>query len=284
MKKVIISILCITYCFTFGTTFSNANTKIIEKYVYAQDWKYNIQWQDDTSNYENDPSTNTSLTELLQTCKNEYISSNIKSQYPYLSWDNFENIKIYESDFKNSEHIAKYLKNTNSIIVNSSMFYNNDYTKKRLCILHELAHCITSSEYSTLSGGFNEPVAELISYSVCESQNINFDFSYKDASMIYIIICNCYGLDKSIHDFYYGTFITNLNSITNNYGNSLASILYFITHTEERKNLEFTYDDLLQMAQDIALHANINTNSSLETCSEFLVITNDYFNNLLSKY
>ena len=93
--------------------------------------------------------------------------------------------------------------------------YLDDNNTKHLCILHELAHCLTSSEASISCGGFNEPVAELITNSICESQNIDFDFSYRDVSMIYMIICNCYGFNESIHDFYYGTFIDNLNSITN---------------------------------------------------------------------
>ena len=102
--------------------------------------------------------------------------------------------------------------------------------------------------------------------------------------MIYMIICNCYGFDESIHDFYYGTFTNNLNSITNNHGEDLASILYFITHSSERKNLQFSYDDLLLMAQDIAIHANINTNTSLKNCYNLLIINNDYFTQLISKY
>ena len=283
MKKLIVTILCITCCITFESTFSNANSKTIEKYIYAQDWNYNIEGQDNAINFENDIYVNTNLNTLLQTCKEEYISSNIKSHYPYLSWDKFEDVKIYESDLENSTNVAIYIKSLNTIIVNKSVFNHSDDNNKHLYILHELAHCITSSEESTLSGGFNEPVSELITYSVCEAQNINFDFSYREASMIYMIICNCYGLDESIHDFYYGTFVNNLNYITDNYGDELASILYFIAHPEERKMLQFSYTDLLIMAQDIAIHANINTNSSLESCSELLVVNNEYFKQLISR-
>ena len=102
--------------------------------------------------------------------------------------------------------------------------------------------------------------------------------------MIYMMICNCYGFDDSIHDFYYGTFIDNLNSITNDYGEDLASILYFMTHSNEKEQLPFSYNDLLLMAQDIAIHANINTNSSLKNCATLLVINNDYFTQLISRY
>ncbi len=284
MKKLIVTILCTTCFITFGATFSNANSKTIEKYIYAQDWSYKIKWQDTTEKLENNYNENSNLAELLQTCKNDYILSNLKSHYPYLSWDKFENVKIYESNLSDSGSIAKYIKNTNTIIVNSSIFHNIDSNSKHLCILHELAHCITSSDTSTCCGGFNEPVAELITYSICESQNINFDFSYRDVSMIYMMICNCYGFDDSIHDFYYGTFIDNLNSITNDYGEDLASILYFMTHSNEKEQLPFSYNDLLLMAQDIAIHANINTNSSLKNCATLLVINNDYFTQLISRY
>lgn len=282
MKKVIVAILCTTFFVTFSSTFANANSKTIEKYIYAQDWTYNIKWQESTEKYESNFYTSTELENMLQTCKNNYILSDIKSHYSYLSWDKFENVKIYETDLGNSEVIAKYLKSSNTIIVNMSIFTSIDYNSKNLCLMHELAHCITSSDESISSGGFNEPIAELITYSVCEAQHIDFDFCYRDASMIYMMICNSYGLDKSIHDFYYGTFITNLNSITDNYGTDLASILYYITHTEEIEKIQFNYNDLLMMAQDIAIHANLNTNSSLEDCTKFLIINTDYFKNLIS--
>ena len=284
MEKLIVTILCATCFITFGATFSNAHSQTIEKYVYAQDWSYKIKWKDTTDNFEVNLNTDESLTNLLQICKNDYIKSDFKSHYPYLSWDKFENIKIYKSNLSDSESVAKYEKSTNTIIVNTSIFNNCDNNTKHLCILHELAHCLTSSEYSISCGGFNEPVAELITNSVCESQNIDFNFSYRDVSMIYMIICNCYGFNESIHDFYYGTFIHNLNSITNNHGEDLASILYFMTHSSERENLQFSYDDLLLMAQDIAIHANINTNTSLKDCYNLLVINNDYFTQLISKY
>ena len=38
------------------------------------------------------------------------------------------------------------------------------------------------------------------------------------------------------------------------------------------------------MAQDIAIHANINTNTSFKDCSDFLILNNDYFKQLISKY
>ena len=283
MKKLIVTILCITCCLTFKTTFSNANSKTIEKYIYAQDWNYNIIWQDYSINFDNNLYTRKSLNTLLQTCKNEYLNSDTKSHYSYLAWDKFENVKIYESDLDDPVNVAMYIKSSNIILVNRSTFSHCDSNSKHLYLLHELAHCITSSNEATSSGGFNEPVAELITLSICKSQNINFNFTYREASMIYMMICNCYGLDNSIHDFYYGTLVSNLNLITDNYGDDLASILYFITHSHERETLQFSYTDLLMMAQDIAIHANINTNSSLNDCKELLVINNDYFNQLISE-
>lgn len=283
MKKLIVTILCITCCITFGATFSNANSKTIEKYIYAQDWNYNIRWQDNAVDFKNDLYTNKNLDELLKICKDEYITSDVCSHYPYLAWNKFENVKIYESNLDNETDVAMYIKRSNIIVINMYVFEHSDTNNKHLYILHELAHCLTSSEESTSSGGFNEPVAELITYSLCNYKGIDFDFSYRDASMIYMMICNCYGLDESIHDFYYGTLITNLNSITNNYGDDLASILYFITHHEERKNLPFSYNDLLRMAEDIAIHANINKHSSLNGCSELLVIDDEYFTQLISR-
>ena len=284
MKKIIVTILCATCFITFGTTFSNANSKTIEKYIYAQDWSYKIKWQDSKEKTENNFNENSNLTELLQNCKNDYILSNLKSHYPYLSWDKFESVKIYESDLADSESVAKYLKSTNTIVVNTPVFYNTDTNSKHLCILHELAHCLTSSEASISCGGFNEPIAEFITLSICELQNIDFDFSYRESTMIYMMICNCYGIDNSIYDFYYGTLIDNLNTITNEHGEDLASILYFMTHSNEREYLQFNYNDLLLMAQDIAIHANINTNSSLKNCTELIVINNDYFTQLISRY
>jgi len=45
-----------------------------------------------------------------------------------------------------------------------------------LYIYHfELAHSLTLSNNSILSGGFNEPVAEFMAYKVCENQNLYFD-------------------------------------------------------------------------------------------------------------
>ena len=41
--------------------------------------------------------------------------------------------------------------------------------------------------------------------------------------------------------------------------------------------------DLVMMAQDIAIHANINKQKSLKNFSEHLIINNDYFSNLISR-
>lgn len=281
MKKLLTLILCITCTLTFFSTFSNANSKTIEKYIYAQDWDYTIKWENTTINFNHEINENKNLTLLLQTCKEDYISSGLKTIYPYLSWENIENIKIYESDFDNSEDIALYLKSQNSIIINKNTFFKSDSSAQHLCILHELAHALTISGESIKSGGFNEPIAEFISYKVCESLNIKFEFSYRDVSMIYMMISNAYGKDEIIHDFYDGTLIENLNLITDNYADELASILYFLAHPSERKNLPFSYTDLIMMAQDIAIHANINSNKPIESYSELLLVNNDYFSELI---
>jgi len=64
---------------------------------------------------------------LYLICKSDYILANLKSTYPYLAWDNFENVQIYESELENSEDIAMYLKSKNIIIVNKPVFTKNDY-------------------------------------------------------------------------------------------------------------------------------------------------------------
>ncbi len=283
MKKIFILILAISCTLTFFSTFSNASSKTIEKYVYAQDWNYNIKWQDTPAKFENDIYTNTNLDKLLKTCKSDYILANLKSTYPYLAWDNFENVQIYESELENSEDIAMYLKSKNIIIVNKPVFTKNDYIAQYNCILHELTHSLTLSNNSILSGGFNEPVAEFMAYKVCENQNLYFDFSYKDVSKLYMLISNAYGDDKLIYDFYNGLLIENLNQITDNNANQLASILYFLEHPTKRQELPFSYDYLIMMAQDIAIHANINKQKSLKNFSEHLIINNDYFSNLISR-
>ena len=58
----------------------------------------------------------------------------------------------------------------------------------------------------------------------------------------------------------------------------------FIITLDDDKVKSFSYNDLLLMAQDIAIHANINTNSSLKNCATLLVINNDYFTQLISRY
>ena len=176
-----------------------------------------------------------------------------------------------------------YLKSKNIIIVNKPVFTKNDYIAQYNCILHELAHSLTLSDNSILSGGFNEPVAEFMAYKVCENQNLYFDFSYKDVSKLYMLISNAYGDDKLIYDFYNGLLIENLNQITDNNANQLASILYFLEHPTKRQELPFSYDYLIMMAQDIAIHANINKQKSLKNFSEHLIINNDYFSNLISR-
>ncbi len=283
MKKIFILILAISCTLTFFSTFSNANSKTIEKYVYAQDWNYNIKWQDTPAEFENDIYTNINLDKLLKTCKSDYILANLKSTYPYLAWDNFENVQIYESELENSEDVAMYLKSKNIIIVNKPVFTKTDYITQYNCILHELAHSLTLSDNSILSGGFNEPVAEFMAYKVCENQSIDFEFSYKDVSTLYMLISNAYGDDELIYDFYNGLLIENLNQITDNNANQLASILYFLEHPAKCQELPFSYDYLIMMAQDIAIHANINTQKSLENFSEHLIINNDYFSNLISR-
>ena len=98
-----------------------------------------------------------------------------------------------------------------------------------------------------------------------------------------MLISNAYGDDELIYDFYNGLLIENLNQITDNNANQLASILYFLEHPAKCQELPFSYDYLIMMAQDIAIHANINTQKSLENFSEHLIINNDYFSNLISR-
>lgn len=176
-----------------------------------------------------------------------------------------------------------YLKNKNIIVINKFIFAQKDHIAQYNCILHELAHSLTLSDNSIFSGGFNEPVAEFMAYKVCENQNIDFEFSYKDVSTLYMIISNAYGDDELIYDFYNGLLIENLNQITDNNANQLASILYFLEHPTKCQELPFSYDYLIMMAQDIAIHANINTQKSLENFSEHLIINNDYFSKLISR-
>lgn len=301
-EKLLLMITWIGCILLVFSTFSLASTYIKqrnrENYIYAQKWNFNINWVEPSNSFGKSLKSNSELDTLLETCKNYYFTSNLKTQYPFLSWDNFEKVKIYESDKSSentkNENYALYLSIDNIIVVNPEFFYNETEFSKQSIILHELAHALITSDKNLSEGGLNEPVAENLACTVCNYNNLKYDFGYVDTSYIYLLICNIYGTDNALEAYYNGTLIDKLNSISDDYGKELTEIIFVINNYSNYKDrLKFSYSDLVTMAQDIIVHATVNmANQELDLkhkqymidfCSDNLLIKNSYFTSLLSQ-
>ena len=162
-EKLLLMITWIGCILLIFSTVSLASTYIKkrnrENYIYAQKWNFNINWVEPSNSFVKSLKSNSELDTLLDTFKNYYFTSNLKTQYPFLSWYNFEKVKIYESD-KSSENTknetyALYLSIDNIIVVNPEFFYNETESSKQSIILHELAHALITSDKNLSEGGLN---------------------------------------------------------------------------------------------------------------------------------
>lgn len=272
--------------------------KTRESYAYAQSWNYSINQVEPMYDFQNSLEESEELNSVFNTCKEYYQYSNLTNDYPFLFWDNLNDIRIFFSD-KASEIIgtttyAAYIKSGNLIIVNTSKFNSKSLDEQKAIIIHELAHALTVSDENFFEGGgFTEAVAEDLACTVCTKNGINYDFTYPDSFCLYMLVWNIFGKTDTLKAYCEGELNNKLNDISDGFGTDLSNMLTILNHYELYKDeISFSYSEVVYMAQDILVHATVNKANMeldpnhkqymLDTCLEGLIIKNDYFTELLS--
>ena len=271
--------------------------KTRESYAYAQSWNYSINQVEPVYDFQDSLTESDELNSLLNVCIDYYKVSNLQADYPFLFWNNLNDINIYFTE-KASEIIgtttyAAYIKSGNLIIVNTSKFNSKSLDEQKAVIIHELAHALTVSDSNFFEGGgFTEAVAEDLACTICTQNGINYDFTYPDSFCLYMLVWNIFGKTYTLKAYCEGELNNNINDISDGFGTDLSNMLTILNHYELYKNeISFSYTKVVYMAQDILVHATVNKANQLapkqkqemlDTCFNGLILKNEYFSKLLS--
>ena len=272
--------------------------KTKESYAYAQKWNYSINQVEPVYDFQNSLEESEELNSLLNVCIDYYKNSNLQADYPFLFWNNLDYINIYFTE-KASEIIgvnnyAAYIKSGNLIIVNTNKFNSKSLDEQKAIVIHELAHTLTVSDVNFFDGGgFTEAVAEDLASTICTKNGIDYNFTYPDSFCLYMLVWNIFGKTDTLKAYCEGELNNKLNNVSDGYGTDLSNMLTILNHYDAYKDrINFSYNELLYMAQDILVHATVNKANMeldpnhkqymLDVCLDGLIIKNNYFTELLS--
>lgn len=272
--------------------------KTKESYAYAQKWNYSINQVEPVYDFQNSLEESEELNSLLNVCIDYYKNSNLQADYPFLFWNNLDYINIYFTE-KASEIIgvnnyAAYIKSGNLIIVNTNKFNSKFLDEQKAIVIHELAHTLTVSDVNFFDGGgFTEAVAEDLACTICTKNGIDYNFTYPDSFCLYMLVWNIFGKTDTLKAYCEGELNNKLNNVSDGYGTDLSNMLTILNHYDAYKDrINFSYNELLYMAQDILVHATVNKANMeldpnhkqymLDVCLDGLIIKNNYFTELLS--
>ena len=272
--------------------------KTKESYAYAQKWNYSINQDEPVYDFQNSLEESEELNSLLNVCIDYYKNSNLQADYPFLFWNNLDYINIYFTE-KASEIIgvnnyAAYIKSGNLIIVNTNKFNSKSLDEQKAIVIHELAHTLTVSDVNFFDGGgFTEAVAEDLACTICTKNGIDYNFTYPDSFCLYMLVWNIFGKTDTLKAYCEGELNNKLNNVSDGYGTDLSNMLTILNHYDAYKDrINFSYNELLYMAQDILVHATVNKANMeldpnhkqymLDVCLDGLIIKNNYFTELLS--
>lgn len=272
--------------------------KTKESYAYAQKWNYSINQVESVYDFQNSLEESEELNSLLNVCIDYYKNSNLQADYPFLFWNNLDYINIYFTE-KASEIIgvnnyAAYIKSGNLIIVNTNKFNSKSLDEQKAIVIHELAHTLTVSDVNFFDGGgFTEAVAEDLACTICTKNGIDYNFTYPDSFCLYMLVWNIFGKTDTLKAYCEGELNNKLNNVSDGYGTDLSNMLTILNHYDAYKDrINFSYNELLYMAQDILVHATVNKANMeldpnhkqymLDVCLDGLIIKNNYFTELLS--
>ena len=272
--------------------------KTRESYAYAQQWNYSINQVEPVYNFQNSLEESEKLNLLLSTCKDYYQNSTLKTDYSFLFWNNFNDIRIFFSD-KTSEIVgttvyATYIKGGNFIVVNTRDFNLKSLDEQKAIIIHELAHALTVSDENFFKGrGFNEVVAEDLAFTICAQNGIDYDFTYSNSFCLYMLVWNIFGKTDTLKAYCNGELNNKLSDISNGFGTNFADMLTVLNYYElYQDKIDFSCSEIVCMAQDIIVHATVNKANQelnftarqemLDTCFNGLIIKNEYSSKLLS--
>ena len=189
---------------------------------------------------------------------------------------------------------AAYIKSGNLIIVNTNKFNSKSLDEQKAIVIHELAHALTVSDVNFLDGGgFTEAVAEDLACIICTKNSIDYNFTYPDSFCLYMLVWNIFGKTDTLKAYCEGELNNKLNNVSDGYGTDLSNMLTILNHYDAYKDrINFSYNELLYMAQDILVHATVNKANMeldpnhkqymLDVCLDGLIIKNNYFIELLS--
>lgn len=272
--------------------------KTKESYAYAQKWNYSINQVEPVYDFQNSLEESEELNSLLNVCIDYYKNSNLQADYPFLFWNNLDYINIYFTE-KASEIIgvnnyAAYIKSGNLIIVNTNKFNSKSLDEQKAIVIHELAHTLTVSDVNFFDGGgFTEAVAEDLACTICTKNGIDYNFTYPNSFCLYMLVWNIFGKTDTLKAYCEGELNNKLNNVSDGYGTDLSNMLTILNHYDAYKDrINFSYNELLYMAQDILVHATVNKANMeldpnhkqymLDVCLDGLIIKNNYFTELLS--
>ena len=272
--------------------------KTKESYAYAQKWNYSINQVEPVYDFQNSLEESEELNSLLNVCIDYYKNSNLQADYPFLFWNNLDDINIYftekASEIIGMNNYAAFIKSGNLIIVNTNKFNSKSLDEQKAIVIHELAHALTVSDANFLDGGgFTEAVAEDLACTICTKNSIDYNFTYPDSFCLYMLVWNIFGKTDTLKAYCEGELNNKLNNVSDGYGTDLSNMLTILNHYDAYKNrINFSYNELLYMAQDILVHATVNKANMeldpnhkqymLDACLDGLIIKNDYFTELLS--
>ena len=240
--------------------------------------------------------TNEIIFDLYQ--KHQQEASRIRKMKRYYKNQNDIMNREYEDPNKPANKLAHnyaaYIKSGNLIIVNTNKFNSKSLDEQKAIVIHELAHALTVSDANFLDGGgFTEAVAEDLACTICTKNSIDYNFTYPDSFCLYMLVWNIFGKTDTLKAYCEGELNNKLNNVSDGYSTDLSNMLTILNHYDAYKNrINFSYNELLYMAQDILVHATVNKANMeldpnhkqymLDACLDGLIIKNDYFTELLS--
>ena len=250
------------------------------------------------------------LEDVLAQCKSAIDKTNeLREQYSYLNWQNYEQVKIasclklYLSDeFQTSASdsiYAVYKPSENTVLVMELSVDRIDMYFLMRIIIHELMHCLT---YNTgLSGGLYEGIAEILCKQVCEQNFINYTENelYKYDVWVVQMLENTFGRQKLIYMAYYNILNDVIDKYTHNfYGEKMFTVLNNLSYllqnnTQRRIIFDIHRKTMLRIIQDVLVHLTVNyckedfcegnRTEILMNCKDQLQVKEDYFKMLFGE-
>ena len=294
LKRVFIIILACLISLITGCTSSNT-------YRYADNFdekSYQIEYLEPESA---EAIFNIEYDSILEDCKSMILATDLKAKFPYLNWNNLENVEIrrcnghlIDGQVQNIGIDARYHQPLNMVYVYPACDqYDADYVKT--IVIHELIHCITYSE-AVCTNQLWEGLADLYTMKICREFDLPFKLQYQMEFLSLTFFNNVFGEEAVVEMLYNGTLDSEIDRHTKpgmaakfNCATSIAGHYY-----EMYGAYDVAYFELIKVIQDIQCHVAISACADMsedtrkkvyEKCKTTLIydqyIDESYFRKLL---